>query len=223
MSDSIGSIKKVVLLGGLMMLLYFIIPLSLPAQDIPSSETFLKKYTLTESFEVGMEVSYMVPNSNKTNNMGNVYMTLTHSTNAYSSYKFKTGLLNGEYLLYNQNLGRVYFVPILTTFISSIEILDLNNPKPYYGIGVGYYFFENFKSAQKQYRTYETENTYGYHILVGAKYISPWGLLMRGEMSYETIKPFRFYNNELGVARTRNVRRIDFSNLGFALNMALYF
>src|SRR3989339_1749214 len=215
--------KGSVLAVCLVTLLYFASPTGICAQEIPSSESFLKKYTLTESFEVGMEMSYMIPNSNRANNMGNVYLTLTHSTNTYSSYKFRTGLLNGEYLLYNQNLGRIYFVPILTTFISSIEILDLNNPKPYYGIGVGYYFFENFKSAQKQYRTYETENTYGYHILVGAKYISPWGLLMRGEMSYETIKPFRFYNNELGVARTRNVRRIDFSNLGFALNMALYF
>jgi len=206
-----------------MTLLYFACPAGVFAQDIPSSETFLKKYTLTESFEVGMEFSYMIPNSNRTNNMGNMYLTLTHSTNTYSSYKFRTGLLNGEYLLYNQNLGRIYFVPVLTTFISSIELLDLNNPKPYYGIGIGYYFFENFKSAQKQYRTYEAENSYGYHILVGAKYISPWGLLVRGEMSYETIKPFRFYNNELGVDLTRNVRRVDFSNLGFILNMALYF
>jgi hypothetical protein len=212
-----------VLAGCFMTLLYFAYPAGVVAQEIPSSETFLKKYTLTESFEVGMEFSYMIPNSNKTNNMGNVYLTLTHSTNTYSSFKFKTGLLNGEYLLYNQNLGRIYFVPIVTTFISSIEILDLNNPKPYYGVGVGYYFFENFKSAQKQYRTYEAENSYGYHILVGAKYISPWGLLVRGEMSYETIKPFRFYNNALGVARTRNVRRVDFSNIGFILNTAIYF
>lgn len=215
--------RGLVLAGCLMTLLYFACPAGVFAQDIPSSETFLKKYTLTESFEVGMEFSYMIPNSNRTNNMGNMYLTLTHSTNTYSSYKFRTGLLNGEYLLYNQNLGRIYFVPVLTTFISSIELLDLNNPKPYYGIGIGYYFFENFKSAQKQYRTYEAENSYGYHILVGAKYISPWGLLVRGEMSYETIKPFRFYNNELGVDLTRNVRRVDFSNLGFILNMALYF
>lgn len=215
--------KGLMLAGCLMTLLYFACPTGVFAQEIPSSETFLKKYTLTESFEVGMEFSYMIPNSNRTNNMGNAYLTLTHSTNTYSAYQFKTGLLNGEYLLYNQNLGRIYFVPILTTFISSLEILNLENPKPYYGVGIGYYFFENFKSAQKQYRTYEAENSYGYHILVGAKYISPWGLLVRGEMSYETIKPFRFYNNELGVARTRNVRRVDFSNLGFSLNMALYF
>ncbi|MEW6027672.1 MAG: hypothetical protein AB1599_10330 [Planctomycetota bacterium] len=215
--------KELAISTALLTLLYFIFPITAAAQDIPSSETFLKKYTLTESFEVGMEFSYMIPNSNKTNNMGNVYLTLTHSTNTYSSYKFKTGLLNAEYLLYNQNLGRIYFVPIMTTFISSVEILDLNNPKPYYGIGVGYYFFENFKSAQKQYRTYETENTYGYHLLVGAKYVSEWGLLVRGEMTYETIKPFRFFNNDLGVFETQNVRRVDFSNLSFGLNAALYF
>lgn len=215
--------KKIILVGGVAISFYFFMPLSLPAQDIPSSEAFLKKYTLTESFEVGMEFSYMIPNSARTNNMGNAYVTLIHSPNTYSSYKFKTGLLNGEYLLYNQNLGRIYFVPLLTTYISSIEILSLDNPKPYYGIGVGYYFFENFKSAQKQYQAYKAENTYGYHILFGAKYLSSWGLLVRGEMSYETIKPFRFYNGELGVARTRNIRRIDFGNLGFALNTSLYF
>jgi len=215
--------EKLVLIAGLMLTFYLTTPINLLAQDIPSSEMSLKKYTLTESFEVGMEFSYMMPNSAKTNNMGNAYLTLTHSTNAYSSYKFKTGLLNGEYLLYNQNLGRIYLVPMLMTFISSIEMLELDNPKPYYGVGFGYYFFENFKSAQRQYRTYVTENTYGYHILVGAKYILPKGLLMRGEMSYEVIKPFRFYNNDLGVSSTRNVRRIDFSNLGLTLNMALLF
>lgn len=215
--------KGSVLAVCLVTLLYFASPTGVFAQDIPSSESFLKKYTLTESFEVGMEMSYMIPNSNRANNMGNVYLTLTHSTNTYSSYKFKTGLLNGEYLLYNQNLGRIYFVPLLTTFISSIELLDLNNPKPYYGVGLGYYFFENFKSAQTQYRKYEAENTYGYHILVGAKYISPWGLLVRGEMSYEVIKPFRFFSSTYGVYGTRNVRRVDFSNLGFILNTALYF
>ena len=62
---------NIALAGSFMVLFYFIIPINLPAQDIPSSEAFLKKYTLTESFEVGMEFSYMIPNSNKTNNMGN--------------------------------------------------------------------------------------------------------------------------------------------------------
>lgn len=193
------------------------------AQDIPSSESFLKKYTLTESFEVGLETAYMLPHSNKTTNMGNVYLSLTHSTNSNSAFKFKTGILSGEYLLSNQNIGRLYFVPVLTTFISSIEILDLDNPKPYYGFGVGYYFFENFKSSQNQYRTYEAENSYGYHLMVGAKYISPWGLLIRGDIGYEVIKPPRFYNNAIGIFSTQNVRRIDFSNLGFTLNIALYF
>jgi hypothetical protein len=195
----------------------------LSAQDIPSSESFRKKYTLTESFELGMETSYILPHSNRTTNMGNLYLTLTHSLNSYTAYKLKMGILDGEYLLYNQNLGRLYYTPLLTTYVSSIEILGLDNPKPYYGLGLGYYFFENFKSAQKQYRTYQSENTYGYHLIAGAKYISPWGLLMRGEMGYEIIKPARFYNGELGVFETRNVRRIDFSNLSFTLNVALYF
>jgi len=193
------------------------------AQDMPATETFLKKYTLTESFELGLEISYIVPHSSKTTNMGNIYMSLTHSSNTNSSFKFKTGVLSGEYLLSNQNIGRLYYVPVLTTFISSLEIFDLNNPKPYYGFGVGYYFFENFKSSQNQYRTYTSENTYGYHLVVGAKYISPWGLLIRGDMGYEIIKPPRFFNGKLGVKGTNNVRRINFSNLGFALNMSLYF
>jgi hypothetical protein len=193
------------------------------AQDITSTESFLKKYTLTESFELGMETAYILPNSSRTNNMGNLYLTLTHSTNSYSSFKFKTGILNGEYLLYNQNLGRIYFVPLETTFISSLDILQLENPKPYYGLGIGYYFFESFKSVQNQYRTYKGENTYGYHFLVGAKYLSEWGLLFRGELGYEIIKPYRFYNGEIGVFQTKNVRRIDFGNINLTLNAAFYF
>ncbi|MBI5777964.1 MAG: hypothetical protein HZA49_00720 [Planctomycetes bacterium] len=215
--------KGLGLAGCFMTLLYFINPAGVWAQEIPSSESFLKKYTLTESFEVGMEFAYMIPNSGRTNNMGNAYLTLTHSTNTNSSYKFKTGLLNGEYLLYNQNLGRVYFVPLLTSFISSVDIEWLENPKPYYGFGVGYYFFENFKSAQRQYRKYEAENTYGYHFLLGGKWISESGILIRGEMIYETIKPFRFFNSDYGVNGTRNVRRVDFSNIGLTVNAALYF
>ncbi len=195
----------------------------LMGQDIPSSESFLKKYTLTETFEVGLESSYIFPHSNKTTNMGNLYLSLTHSPSRYSSYKFRTGILNGEYLLYDQNIGRIYFVPVLTTFISSVEILGLTNPQPYYGVGLGYYFFENFKSAQRQYRVYEAENSYGYHLLVGAKYIYPGGVLIRGDMGYEIVKPFRFYNAQRGIFRTRNVRRIDFSNLGFTMNVAFYF
>jgi len=209
-------------------LFYVIILLVIPsskllAQDISSTKSFLKKYTLTETFELGMETAYILPHSTKTNNMGDLYVTLTHSTNSYSSFKFKTGILNGEYLLYDQNLGRIYFVPLETTFISSLDIIGLENPRPYYGLGVGYYFFESFKSAQNQYRTYEAENTYGYHFVVGAKYISPWGLLFRGEMGYEIIKSFRFYNNDIGALGTKNVRRIDFSNMNLTLNAAFYF
>ncbi|MFH0888483.1 MAG: hypothetical protein V1871_04675 [Planctomycetota bacterium] len=201
----------------------FVVPSVILAQDITSTESFLKKYTLTESFELGMETAFMLPHSGRTNNMGNLYLTLTHSVNTYSSFKFKTGILNGEYLLYNQNLGRIYFVPLQTTFISSLDILGLENPKPYYGMGIGYYFFDNFKSVQTQYRTFEGENTYGYHFLVGAKYLSSWGLLFRSELAYESIKPYRFFNSNLGAFGTKNVRRIDFSNMNLTLNAAFYF
>ncbi|MDI6732595.1 MAG: hypothetical protein QME51_01375 [Planctomycetota bacterium] len=198
-------------------------PHNILAEDYPSSEAFWKKYTLTESFELGLEFSYLLPSSNHANNMGNIYVTLTHSSSSYSSYKFKTGILNGEFMLYGQNLGRINFVPLLTTYISTLPILELENPQPYYGIGLGWYFFESFNSAQKQYRTYEAENTYGYHWLVGAKYLTSSGYLMRGEIELEIIKPFRFYNDARGLFRTRNVRRIDFTNLGFTLNTALCF
>ena len=62
------------------------------AQDMLSSQ-FYKKYTLTETFEVGLETSYLVPFDNKspkkssyTVNLGNIYLSLIHSINSNSSF-----------------------------------------------------------------------------------------------------------------------------------------
>ncbi|MBI4711688.1 MAG: hypothetical protein HY762_00015 [Planctomycetes bacterium] len=213
-------IRKLLILTALLSLMAY--ASVAPAEEISSStEAFIKKYTLNEYFELGIETAFIFPDRNNTLNMGNLYIALSHTTEEFSTFKFRTGYVSGDYEVASQTTGRFYYTNMDVTFLGAVRS---GNLKPYYGLGAGYYFFEKFRPARSVYKGWGAENTFGYHALLGAKYIfSEWGFSVGGEVAHEWVKPFRFFNVKEGVYYTPTVRKVDFSNLSLTLSIALHF
>lgn len=190
---------------------------------VSSSDSFLRKYTLAEYFELGVETAVMRPNSARTTNMGNLYVTLSHTTQEFSTLKFRTGYLSGDFVVNNQRTGRFYYTTVGLGWIVSLSKPGANL-RPYYGGTLNYHFFEDFRPMRLVYRDYESENTFGWGLLAGLKYIiAPMGISLSADLEHEWIKTFRFYDGELGLNNTRIVRRVDFSGFSLTLNAALHF
>ncbi|MFH1231457.1 MAG: hypothetical protein V1709_08175 [Planctomycetota bacterium] len=191
------------------------------AADSDSTEGFLKKYTLSEFFELGAETSFVMPNNPRISNMGNVYVSLSHTTQEYSTFRMRAGYLSGDFTVNNQRTGRFYFTTLDASWIVSLKP---GNIRPYYGGTLAYHFFEDFRPMRLVYRDYEGENTFGWGLLAGVKYIvAPMGVSLSADIANNWTKSFRFYNGKVGLFNTLKVYRIDFSGIFVSLNASLHF
>ncbi|MFA5794666.1 MAG: hypothetical protein WC980_06325 [Candidatus Brocadiia bacterium] len=215
--------RTISLVSALIIVLTLGSSLSYAAEDFgdTSSGSFLKKYTLSEFFELGVETAFIMPSSARTSNMGNVYVSLSHTIQEYSTFRMRAGYLSGDFTVNNQRTGRFYFTTLDASWIVSLKP---GNIRPYYGGTLAYHFFEDFRPMRLVYRDYEAENSFGWGLLGGVKYIvAPMGVSLSADAAYNWTKTFRFYNSKLGLVNTPKVYRIDFSGLYFSVNAALHF
>jgi outer membrane protein W len=189
--------------------------------DKTAVESFMEKYALAETLELGIQPMFKWSGSHNTTDFEWFNLTATHMMNRDSGLRLAFGYLAYDVLESGQNIGRLRSMTFRPTIFQNLATgAEIN---PYFGFGLNYYrTTDEIAALYGQKILVRTDVTWGAHLAMGFRYLSERSLSFSFDVyrdwMMDPFKVSRFQGrSELPGAR------IDLDMWALGLNIALRF